>query len=81
MVLENTLGEDVVLCESESRGSFHRDSSRSWFSKKQNEHPESLPAYDDDGKFEPKVIVLGISFFKGKRLTIDVDEKLIELSA
>ncbi len=83
VVLENTLGEDVVLSAKASREDLFivTPSKIPWFSKKLNKHPESLPAYDDNGKFEPKVIVLGISFFKGKRLTIDVDEKLIELSA
>ena len=83
VVLENTLGEDVVLSAKASREDLFivTPSKIPWFSKRLNKHPESLPAYDDNGKFEPKVIVLGISFFKGKRLTIDVDEKLIELSA
>lgn len=83
VVLENLLGEDVVLSAKASREDLFivTPSKIPWFSKKLNKHPESLPDYDDGGKFEPKVIVLGISFFKNKRLTIDVDEKLIELTA
>ena len=83
VVLENTFGEDVVLSAKASREDLFivTPSKIPWFSKKLNKHPESLPNYNDNGRFEPKVVVLGVSFFKGRKLTIDVDEKRIELTA
>ena len=74
-------GEDVVLNAKATRENLFvvGPTKIPWFNRELNKHPESLPPYDDNGKFEPRVIVLGLAFMKNRVLTIDVDDGKIEL--
>ena len=38
-----------------------------------------LYRYDDNGRFEPIVVVLGLAFMRGKRLTLDIEDSRVEL--
>ena len=79
--LENVLGERVTLSAKATRKELFvvTPSKIPWFDKKFNKNPERIPDYTDSGRFEPRVIVLGTSFFKDRRLTIDIDDAKIQL--
>jgi hypothetical protein len=79
--LENVLGERVTLKAEATRKELFvvTPSKIPWFDASTNKHPEDMPDYTDSGRFEPRVIVLGTSFFKNRKLTIDIDDAKIEL--
>lgn len=82
VLLDNTQGEEVAISAKATRDEIFVVSPNKipWFNPRLNKHPESLPPYDDNGKFEPRIIVLGMCFMKNKVLTIDIEEKKIELA-